>query len=89
MYTQRENIKQGGVIDRLKAFNSSAPVHSTCSDTPTCVISGFFRGVAKNCTLLGNYAAITHYSLLNNPEEPISQIHPLVPNDVQTFAVLI
>jgi len=47
------------VIDRLIAVNTFASVHSTCSDIPTCVISGFHRDVSENCNLLGNYAVIT------------------------------
>ena len=47
------------MIDRLNAVNTCAFVHSKCSDIPTCVISGFRRDVSENCTLLGNYAAIT------------------------------
>jgi len=47
------------VIDRVNTVNTSASVHSRCSDIPTCVISGFRRDVSENYTLLGNYAAIT------------------------------
>jgi hypothetical protein len=53
-----QNVYQGGVIDRLNAVNTSPSVHGTCSDIPTCVISGF-RLVFENCILLRNYAVIT------------------------------